>query len=307
MDFVSKIKAERLRDEMNAQLNFDYSEFTDLLSRHDDFINSGFTEISLAITQKEQPSANAINKLMDLSLRADKLEAAVRGTYSKGHVLQVAEYILSLKEFYDYLMTAYMLFGISEKKGFEIKQNYISYTISKGESLQQIAERFLGSRERVVDILEANTWLYLLKPSEMYLKEIKIPARAPKLAAFSSNYGKASWGTDLPDELTVDAEGDLALLDFEETLKQGVMNILNYPLKSVPEDVTLGNPLIKAVGAEWEGINIAVSLDLLRSALLNDPTVESMEVADIYRSQDALVTKIVITPINSEQGLEVII
>lgn len=300
MAFADNVLQKRAKAMIDENFQFNYWELQSLLSKHDTFVKSYKEEIVDAIINGTDPSSEAILLLTSLRQQANKLVSDSRNTYYSAMYLQIVDTIFGMQDMYETLFNALSLLGVSEDEGFRVKQTYVEYMVPKDLTLSEIAEQILGSKEYVYEILENNTWAYNLTREELFGRIIKIPTSAVQKSALSTSTGKTSWGKDLPNEVLFTVEGDLQVLEDEEAFYQGIENIVKFPLGSVPEDNSIGNSAIEAVGNDVLSIDRGVAASLLRQAILTDTAVLDANIEDLSFKEDMLSCKVQVKPINSE-------
>ena len=299
---ADKVKERSLAVLVNKNFTFNYKKFRNFLDNHSYFIDNFCQEIKDFVLNhsEEKPSAKAISFLYEQNSRALELVEGIKGTFSDGITLNIADLIISLSDMYNTLLAALIMQGLNEDKGFEINKKYTEYIVNKDESLDSIARTQLGSVDKIEDLLIANPWIFSCSREQLLGKVLLIPDVTVSKNALTVNVGKNSWGRDLPDLLeTVD--GDLLILDEDDTLNQTVNNILKYPRNSVPEDPRIGNPLIEAIGQDVLSVDDVLKSLILKEVLETDPAIEEAQVTDIEPTVDKVTASVYIKPLNSDE------
>jgi len=183
--------------------------------------------------------------------------------------------------------------------------------VKHNESIERIAARELGSADKVNLIMEFNT----LDPIDILGEgwegtALKIPyldvldvERVAANFVLDAQRGVQVLGKDLPNELDV-VDGDLIVLNYTNTFMQGLDNILQTPLGSIPEDPDYGNNIL-----HLEQVSIPTVLGSMLSpevtrALMTDPRVKSVSNVVITKEQDAIKLSCQVQAINHQTEAE---
>lgn len=293
-----------LRQELQSQLTFDVQEVFDLLENHNEFVAKYAQQFISSISSGTIPEASAIAALNDLISQSEIVSAKLRGSYTNGNIVKLADTINYLADSYQMLQANFIFQGKASEAGFSERYSYNLYTIPYGFSLSQVAESQLGSRDLTSILLEDNPELRTMSAEDIWLKTIKIRDNNHEKASLSSNVGEDSLGSDLPDDLTI-MNGDLSVLKGNELLIQGVLNIFKYGTSSVPEDPNFGNNLMTSIGSDKLSVSPAVSVQLLKDALLQDSSISEVEVENLSFDEDAVHADLTIVPANTNEPLTI--
>lgn len=179
-----------------------------------------------------------------------------------------------------------------------------SYSVSQGDSLTALAERFLGSPERWTQIAAANadtlatsgTGLEFGPDDDLSLlvgAPIKIPAsltqnniRASRDPfVYDTPIGLRSLGRDLPQRLETrlraDGTKDLFVLSPAETLAQGVSARLQTPLGAISDVTSFGSTIPLLVGENFGVFTEDLTASAIREALYKDGRIAGVSAVDV--------------------------
>ena len=153
---------------------------------------------------------------------------------------------------------------------------------NRHESLETIALRELGSADKAPLLMQFNDLGFIdIHGDEWDGKKIKIPYKDKTAEGLQDNYVLDSHtsvnvlGRDLSNTLTTDS-GDFQPLQYTDTLKQSLQNIISTPLGAIPESPNYGNRVSGFMGASIDNITEGLSGIELSRVVMTDPRVEDI-------------------------------
>lgn len=177
----------------------------------------------------------------------------------------------------------------------------ISHTVKDYETPLSIASKYDVSLE---DLLEINN----LTSSEITAGTIiKVEVESGDdltqvyndIPTFGSQEGDLVLGKDAKINLDVDEDGDLKVLDPEETIKQGIISRLSSKTGDYPLDDTFG--LDNLVGSEFpSSLLVNMAMMKISTQLALDSRIKSLNSIEVTKSQNEVDFQINVTAVNNK-------
>lgn len=219
-------------------------------------------------------------------------------------ILALVELMTDVEDAVTQLRTTADFFGVEIKQDGSPVQGSTSYMVRQGDTLENVARRFLGNPEAWTQIARFNDINLSTVTADTTLaswtgRTIQIPidtrsqpvGRDP--AVLDAPIGVRALGTNWPLTLTsrtrLDGQGvELTTLDPVSTVLQGLSLRLETVLGSMPDTPSFGSYLPALIGRNFGEITLQMLEAHIRATLLADPRVSDVVHVSLVQTNDQI-------------------
>jgi len=276
---------------------FEQETYTSLLENVDNFLITNTSKFNALLANGTPIQGNLVTELFRLRKDANSYFLSLFGEYSDGRALVILRTLQTARTKLENVINGLMFLGYADKGGVTRKNKIITVVYKQGDTLNQLAQTFYGDRSQSYKIIYENDEIFSQNPESLVGKTLRIPLEVQSSSTFGVFSDEKAWGRDIPNSMAIE-DGDYKTLDNYETLTQGVKNITDFGIGSVPENRQIGNLAINSLGDTRITADPLLVSQFLQASLNSDPSIVSSSISDFVIEQDVIKFNINIIPIN---------